>query len=97
MLRLGGQYTHLFAGQFEANVSGAVAYGFNSVNSAQWTVSDFGLVTPSPIGNSVWYEWGARVGYRVAERMVIDAFVIGTLGGQIGTTFHGGVGVRYLF
>ncbi len=30
VLRFGGQYTHLFGGQFEANVSAAVAYGFNS-------------------------------------------------------------------
>ena len=29
--------------------------------------------------------------------MVVDAFAIGTLGGQIGATIHGGVGMRYLF
>ncbi len=97
VLRLGGQYTHLFGGQFEANVSAAVAYGFNSLNSAQWNVADYGSIAPYPIGNSVWYEWGARVGYRVSQRMVIDAFLLGTLGGQVGTTLHGGIGLRYLF
>jgi hypothetical protein len=29
--------------------------------------------------------------------MVIDAFVIGTLFGEVGTTVHGGVGLRLAF
>ncbi len=95
--RFGAQYTHLFGGRFEANVSGAVAYGFNSTNGSQWSVADFGAISPYPIGNSVWYEWGARVGYRVSQRMVVDGFILGTFGGVIGTTVHGGVGLRYLF
>ena len=95
--RLGGQYTHLFGGRFETNVSGAVAYGFNSTNGSEWNVANFGAISPYPIGNSVWYEWGARVGYRVSQRMVVDGFILGTFGGVIGTTVHGGVGLRYLF
>ena len=95
--RVGAQYTHLFGGRFEANVSGAVAYGFNSTNGSQWSVADFGAISPYPIGNSVWYEWGARIGYRVSQRMVVDGFILGTFGGVIGTTVHGGVGLRYLF
>jgi len=97
VLRLGGQYTHLFNGQYEANVSAAVAYGFGATNTTQWNIADYGQITPYPIGNSVWYEWGARLGYRLGPRMVIDGFLIGTLGGQVGTTVHGGVGLRYLF
>ena len=95
--RLGAQYTHLFGGRFEANVSGAVAYGFNSTNDSQWSVANFGTISPYLIGNSVWYEWGARIGYRVSQRMVVDGFILGTFGGVIGTTVHGGVGLRYLF
>ena len=96
-MRLGGQYTHLFASRFEVNVSAAVAYGFNETNGSQWNIADFGTVAPYPIGDSVWYEWGARVGYRFNQRMVVDAFLLGTLGGQIGATVHGGIGLRYLF
>ncbi len=95
--RVGGQYTHLFNGQFESNVSLAVAYGFDAGQGSQWNIASYGPVAPLPIGNSVWYEWGARVGYRIASRMVIDAFLLGTVGGEVGTTFHGGVGLRYLF
>ena len=29
--------------------------------------------------------------------MVLDAFLLGTAGGEIGRTLHGGIGLRYLF
>ena len=95
--RLGGQYTHLLNGQFEVNVSAAAAYGFGAGIGSQWNVYGYGPVAPYPIANSAWCEWGARIGYRLANRMVVDAFAIGTVGGAVGTTFHGGVGLRYLF
>ena len=79
------------------NASAAVAYGFGAGIGPQWNVYDSGPVAPYPIANSAWCEWGARVGYRVANRMVIDAFLLGTMGGEIGTIFHGGIGLRYLF
>ena len=40
---------------------------------------------------------GGLIGGNREQRMVIDGFVLGTLGGQIGATIHGGVGLRYLF
>jgi len=95
--RLGGQWTHLFNGKFEANGTLAVAYGFDAGSGSQVNVYDFGAIAPFPIKNSYWLEYGARIGYRVRDRMVLDAFILGTAGGEIGTTFHGGVGLRYLF
>jgi hypothetical protein len=95
--RLGAQHTHLFNGKFEVNVSAAVAYGFGAGIGSQWDVYGYGPIAPYPIANSTWCEWGARVGYRIADRMVVDAFALGTVGGAVGTTFHGGVGLRYLF
>ena len=95
--RLGGQYTHLLNSQFEVNVSAAAAYGFGAGIGSQWDVYGYGPVAPYPIANSAWCEWGARIGYRLANRMVVDVFALGTLGGSVGTTFHGGVGLRYLF
>jgi hypothetical protein len=47
--------------------------------------------------NSAWTEFGGRLGYRFSQRLVVDAFLIGTLGGEIGPTLHGGIGVRYAF
>ena len=97
VVRLGAQYTHLFLGKFETNVSVAVAYGFNAQTGTVSSFADFGTVAPYPIGNSFWYEYGGRIGYRLANRMVLDMFLLGTFGGEIGKTVHGGLGLRYLF
>ncbi len=84
--RFGGQYTHLLNGRFEVNVGAAVAYGFGVGFGSQWNVYDFGPVAPYPIANSVWCEWGGRIGYRVASRMVIDAFLLGRSGAGASAT-----------
>jgi hypothetical protein len=31
------------------------------------------------------------------DRLVVDAFVVGTAFGEVGTTLHGGLGLRYAF
>jgi fibronectin-binding autotransporter adhesin len=95
--RVGGQLTHLFNGNIEVNVSGGIAYGFGAGAGTFVNVSDFGPIAPNALPNTTWAEYGARVGYRFSNRMVIDAFVIGTAGGEVGTTLHGGIGLRYSF
>ena len=95
--RLGAQYTHLFNGNIEANVSGAVAYGFGAGSGATVNVTDFGPIAPGALPNTTWFEYGARVGYRVNNNMVVDAFVLGTAGGAVGTTVHGGLSLRLAF
>ena len=93
----GAQWTHLFNGVIEGNISAAVAYGFDPTYGAQTSVASFGAVSPLPLKNSTWLEYGARIGYRFGERTVIDAFILGTAGGEVGRTLHGGIGARYLF
>ena len=95
--RLGGQFTHLFNGDIEANVSAAVAYGFGAGAGAAVSVSDFGPIAPSALPSTTWMEYGARLGYRFNDRLVIDAFVVGTAFGEVGTAVHGGIGLRYAF
>jgi hypothetical protein len=95
--RVGGQYTHLFNGNIEVNVSAAVAYGFGAGSGNQFSVVDFGTIAPYPIANSYWLEYGGRVGYRLPNKMVLDAFLLGTAFGEIGKTLHGGVGLRLFF
>ena len=95
--RVGGQITHLFSGNIEANLSAAAAYGFGAGAGAATSVYDFGSIAPNTLPNTAWMEWGARLGYRFNDRLVIDAFVVGTAFGEVGTTVHGGVGLRYAF
>ena len=82
--RLGGQLTHLFNGNIEANVSAAVAYGFGAGNGGPVSVNDFGPIAPNALPNTTWMEYGARIGYRFNDRLVIDAFVVGTAFGEVG-------------
>jgi hypothetical protein len=95
--RIGGQYTHLFNGNIEANVSAAVAYGFGAGSGSFVNVYDFGPIAPNALPNTAWLEYGARVGYRFGNRIVVDAFVIGTAFGEVGTTVHGGIGLHFSF
>jgi hypothetical protein len=97
VVRVGAQYTHLLFGNLETNVNGAVAHGFDSSFGSQVSVLSFGSIAPFPILNSTWVEYGGRLGYRFSRNLVVDAFAIGTLGGEVGKTLHVGVGARYAF
>ncbi len=58
------------------------------------TVTGDGTVVPT-IGNQSWFEYGGRLGFRIAKGWVADLFLNGTLGPQpVGNTLHGGVGLR---
>ncbi len=97
VVRVGAQYTHLLFGNLEANINGAIAYGFDNKFGSQVSVVDFGSIAPYPLLNSAWTEFGGRLAYRLSRNLVADAFVIGTLGGEVGATLHLGLGVRYAF
>ena len=97
VVRLGATYTHLFFGNLEANVNGAVAHGFDSTFGSQVSVLNFGSIAPFPILSSTWAEFGGRLGYRFSRSVVVDAFALGTLGGEVGRTLHVGLGARYAF
>jgi hypothetical protein len=97
VVRVGAQYTHLLFGNIEGNINAAFAYGFDNEFGSRVNVLDFGSVAPFPLLNSAWTEFGGRLGYRFSKNLVVDAFLIGTLGGEIGPTLHGGLGVRYAF
>ncbi|MGH6798219.1 MAG: pertactin-like passenger domain-containing protein, partial [Roseiarcus sp.] len=97
VVRFGATYTRLLFGNLEANINGAIAYGFDNSFGSRVSVLGFGSVAPFPLLNSAWTEFGGRLGYRFSRNLVIDAFLIGTLGGEIGPTLHGGLGVRYAF
>ena len=94
LVKLGGQWTHLFPGNIEGNVNGFFVQSFATHSGIVATVTGNGLVVPT-IGNQSWFEYGGRLGFRLAKGWVADVFVNGTLGPQpVGNTIHGGVGLR---
>src|SRR6201996_48796 len=94
LVKLGGQWTHLFGSSVEANINGAVVQAFGTHSGIVATVTSDGIITPT-MGNQAWFEYGGRLGFRIAKGWIADLFVDGTLGPQpVGNTIHGGVGLR---
>jgi hypothetical protein len=97
LVKIGGQWTHLFESNIEGNLNGGYVQSFASHSGIVATVTGDGTVTPT-MGNQGWFEYGGRLGFRIAKGWVADLFVNGTLGPQpVGNTIHGGVGLRVNF
>lgn len=97
LVKLGGQWTHLFGTKWELNLNGGFVSTFSSSNSVTAVVAGSGTTTASA-GEQQWGEYGARVGYRWTRSLITDVFLNGTIGSKpVGDTVHGGVGVRYTF
>jgi hypothetical protein len=78
----------------EGNINGRFVQSFANHSGIVATVTGDGLVVPT-IGNQSWFEYGGRLGFRIANGWVADLFIDGTLGPQpVGNTIHGGVGLR---
>ena len=56
---------------------------FDAGSGNQFSGADFGTVAPYPIANSYWLEYGGRVGYRLGNKMVLDAFQLGTASARL--------------
>lgn len=94
LVKVGGQWTHLFGGSVEGNINGGYVQSFATHSGIVATVTGDGTVVPT-IGNQGWFEYGGRLGYRISKGWAADLFVNGTLGPQpVGNTIHGGIGLR---
>jgi len=94
LVKIGGQWTHLLTDSIEGNINGRFVQSFATHSGIVATVTGDGLVVPT-IGNQSWFEYGGRLGFRLAKGWVADLFLDGTLGPQpVGNTIHGGVGLR---
>ena len=97
LVKLGGQWTHLFGSSVEGNINGGFVQSFANHSGIVATVTGDGTVVPT-IGNQSWFEYGGRLGFRITSGWTADLFVNGTLGAQpVGNTVHGGVGLRANF
>ena len=94
LVKVGGQWTHLFGSSVETNINGGFVQSFGNHSGIVATVTGDGTVVPT-IGNQSWFEYGGRVGFRLSKSWIADIFVNGTAGPQpVGNTIHGGVGLR---
>ncbi len=94
LVKVGGQWTHLFNDSIEANINGGFVQSFASHSGIIATVTGDGTVVPT-IGNQNWFEYGGRLGFRITKGWVADLFLNGTAGPQpVGNTIHGGIGLR---
>jgi hypothetical protein len=94
LVKVGGQWTHLFGTSVEANINGGWVQSFGSRSGIVASVTSDGTIVPT-IGNQGWLEYGGRLGFRITKGWVADLFLNGTAGPQpVGNTLHGGVGLR---
>jgi hypothetical protein len=94
LVKVGGQWTHLFGSSIEANINGGFVHAFGTQSGIVATVTGQGNVVPTT-GDQSWFEYGGRLGYRISKGWVADLFVNGTAGPQpVGNTIHGGIGLR---
>ena len=94
LVKIGGQWTHLYGSNIEANINGGWVQSFAGHSGIVATVTGDGMVVPT-MGNQGWFEYGGRLGFRVQKGWIVDLFANGTLGPQpVGNTIHGGVGLR---
>jgi hypothetical protein len=94
LVKVGGQWTHLFGSSVEANLNGGWVQSFATHSGIVATVTRDGNIVPT-IGNQGWFEYGGRLGFRISNGWIADLFLNGTAGPQpVGNTVHGGVGLR---
>jgi hypothetical protein len=94
LVKIGGQWTHLLSDSVEGNINGGFVQSFAAHSGIVASVTGDGTVVPT-MGNQSWFEYGGRLGFRLAKGWVADLFANGTLGPQpVGNTIHGGVGLR---
>jgi hypothetical protein len=93
---LGAQYTHLFGRRIEADLNGSVDWAFAAHSGLAADIGDAEIAANRPA--FVYYQAGVRLGVRVLRRLTADFYVNGVLArSAIGSSAHGGVGVRWAF
>ncbi len=92
-----GQYTHLFGRRVELAIDATVARTFASRSSVNASIDGFGDHTVGT-GEFTYVEPGARISYRVNQRLKVEAFGNVTMAKHaIGSRAHGGFGVSFAF
>ena len=93
------QWSFGLSQRFDATLWAAAVYGFNQKSELIAAVTGVGTFVPVIDDETVWAEYGARIGYAVTEAVTLDLFFDGVSGeeDEIATRVHGGAGLRYRF
>ena len=96
-VKFGGQVTHQLSDAFDLGLRAAVARGAKPSSSVRVAVAGAGESTGDTAASD-WLEYGARLGYRIDQRMSLDAFFSGVTGDRhMGRSLHAGLGLRVGF
>ncbi|MGE3246040.1 MAG: hypothetical protein AB7F96_00555 [Beijerinckiaceae bacterium] len=97
VVRITAQHVHLFGSRVELHVNAGVSHSFDVQSGLKAVIAPLGLFTPT-LQNKTWFEYGARVGFRINKSLTLDTFLIGASGPKpIGNSLHGGMGIRAVF
>lgn len=95
--KVGAQWTHLWGSSIETHLNGGVARTFGSSVGMLGALTELGNPA-APLKERTYFEYGARIGYRVTPKLVLDVFANGAaIGGPIGNQVHVGSAIRYHF
>ncbi|MBI5261125.1 MAG: hypothetical protein HY852_04830 [Bradyrhizobium sp.] len=97
LVKIGGQWTHLFGRSVEANINGGYVHSFGSNSGILANITSMNGTNSvtATMGDQGWFELGGRLGFRVSESWIVDLFANGTVGPHpVGNTVHGGIGLR---
>ena len=95
--KLRAQITHSFTPEIDATLWGAFATSLHAKNNLVAAVTGIGPFTARREKPS-WFEYGARIGYRITQQMQIDVFANGVAGNRgIGHKIHAGAALKFTF
>jgi probable HAF family extracellular repeat protein len=97
-LKLRSQWSHKFYGDWDYTVWTALSWGRIDVDGLDTSIAGIGLVSTSPPDNTMWAEYGARLGFKFDEHTSINTFVDGVFAeSELGQSVHGGISIRSEF
>jgi hypothetical protein len=91
-------WTHRFSDRVDSTLWVAGVYQIDRDVQLTANIAGFGVMTPTRNDDATWVEYGGRIGFKVRDDIVIDAFANGVAGGNgVDSTLHAGADVRFKF
>lgn len=95
IVKFGAQWTHLWGSQFETHLNVGVARTFDTKIGFLPMLAGLGSPVAN-VGERTYFEYGARVGYRITPKMTVDLFANGAAGDGP-SQVHVGTALRFSY